>query len=67
MAIFTLPLFTILNSDLALASRYSELVQEARMRKKVFGAIEQEWQRTADALHDTRGNQPVQRRRQRAQ
>ncbi|MBP8840479.1 MAG: phosphoenolpyruvate carboxylase, partial [Giesbergeria sp.] len=37
-------------SDLALASRYSELVQDTRLRKKVFGAIEQEWQRTADAL-----------------
>ncbi len=37
-------------SDLALASRYSELVQDARLRKKVFGAIEPEWHRTADAL-----------------
>ena len=37
-------------SDLALASRYSELVQDARLRKKVFGAIEQEWHRTADVL-----------------
>ena len=37
-------------SDLALASRYSELVPDARLRKKVFAAIEQEWQRTAEAL-----------------
>lgn len=37
-------------SDLALASRYSELVSDARLRKKVFTAIEAEWQRTADAL-----------------
>ena len=37
-------------SDLALASRYSELVTDARLRKKVFGAIEAEWQRTTDAL-----------------
>nr|WP_173025749.1 phosphoenolpyruvate carboxylase [Acidovorax sp. SRB_14] len=37
-------------SDLALASRYSELVSDARLRKKVFTAIEQEWHRTADAL-----------------
>ncbi len=37
-------------SDLALASRYSELVADARLRKKVFGAIEAEWQRTSDAL-----------------
>ncbi len=37
-------------SDLALASRYSELVTDARLRKKVFTTIEAEWQRTADAL-----------------
>lgn len=37
-------------SDLALASRYSELVTDARLRKKVFTAIEGEWQRTAEAL-----------------
>ena len=37
-------------SDLALASRYSELVQDAALRKKVFGAIEAEWHRTTDAL-----------------
>ncbi|MBP7420413.1 MAG: phosphoenolpyruvate carboxylase [Burkholderiaceae bacterium] len=37
-------------SDLALASRYSELVSDARLRKKIFTAIEAEWQRTADAL-----------------
>jgi len=37
-------------SDLALASRYSELVGDARLRKKVFTAIEAEWQRTVDAL-----------------
>ncbi len=37
-------------SDLALASRYSELVTDARLRRKVFGAIEAEWQRTAEAL-----------------
>jgi len=37
-------------SDLALASRYSELVGDARLRKKIFTAIEAEWHRTADAL-----------------
>ncbi len=37
-------------SDLALASRYAELVGDARLRKKVFAAIEAEWHRTADAL-----------------
>ena len=37
-------------SDLALAARYSELVTDARLRKRVFSAIEAEWHRTADAL-----------------
>ncbi|MDB5890605.1 MAG: Phosphoenolpyruvate carboxylase [Polaromonas sp.] len=37
-------------SDLALASRYSELVSDARLRKKVFSAIEAEWHRTAEVL-----------------
>ncbi len=37
-------------SDLALASRYSELVADAKLRKKVFTAIEAEWHRTADML-----------------
>ncbi|WP_114973175.1 phosphoenolpyruvate carboxylase [Rhodoferax ferrireducens] len=37
-------------SDLALASRYSELVSDARLRKKIFTAIELEWHRTTSAL-----------------
>ena len=37
-------------SDLALASRYAGLVDNARLRKKVFAAIEAEWHLTADAL-----------------
>ncbi len=37
-------------SDLALASRYAELVPDKRLRKQVFTAIEAEWHRTADAL-----------------
>ncbi|MBH2020580.1 MAG: phosphoenolpyruvate carboxylase, partial [Burkholderiales bacterium] len=37
-------------SDLALASRYSELVADARLRKKIFSAIDAEWHRTAQAL-----------------
>ena len=37
-------------SDLALASRYSELVTDARLRKRIFTAIEAEWHRTAEAL-----------------
>jgi phosphoenolpyruvate carboxylase len=37
-------------SDLALASRYAELVPDARLRRRIFGAMEAEWQRTVDAL-----------------
>jgi phosphoenolpyruvate carboxylase len=37
-------------SDLALASRYAELVSDARLRKKVFSTIEAEWHRTTEAL-----------------
>ena len=37
-------------SDLALATRYAELVDDKKLRTKVFSAIEAEWHRTADAL-----------------
>ncbi len=37
-------------SDLALASRYSELVPDAKLRKRIFSAIEAEWNRTVEAL-----------------
>ena len=37
-------------SDLALASRYAELVADARLRKRIFAAIEAEWHRTVEAL-----------------
>ena len=37
-------------SDLALASRYAGLVDDAKLRKKIFSAIEGEWHRTAQAL-----------------
>ena len=37
-------------SDLALASRYAELVGDARLRKKIFSAIEAEWHSTVQAL-----------------
>jgi phosphoenolpyruvate carboxylase len=42
-------------SDLALASRYSELVADARLRKKIFSAIETEWHSTAQALANITG------------
>ena len=37
-------------SDLALASRYSELVSDVKLRKKIFAAIQTEWHRTADVM-----------------
>jgi phosphoenolpyruvate carboxylase len=43
-------------SDLALASRYSELVTDARLRKKIFTAIEAEWHSTAQALATITGD-----------
>ncbi|ALK88021.1 phosphoenolpyruvate carboxylase [Limnohabitans sp. 63ED37-2] len=42
-------------SDLALASRYAEMVEDARLRKKIFAAIEAEWHRTADAITQITG------------
>jgi phosphoenolpyruvate carboxylase len=43
-------------SDLALASRYAELVGDTRLRKKIFAIIEAEWHRTADALAQITGD-----------
>jgi phosphoenolpyruvate carboxylase len=37
-------------SDLALASRYAGLVGDARLRKRIFTAIEAEWHLTVEAL-----------------
>ncbi|SER87709.1 Phosphoenolpyruvate carboxylase, type 1 [Giesbergeria anulus] len=37
-------------SDLALTSRYSELVVNAKLRKRIFSAIESEWHLTTEAL-----------------
>jgi phosphoenolpyruvate carboxylase len=42
-------------SDLALASLYAELVADKRLRKRIFGAIETEWQATVDALGQITG------------
>ena len=43
-------------SDLALASRYAELVDNTRLRKKILTAIEAEWHLTADALASITGS-----------
>jgi phosphoenolpyruvate carboxylase len=42
-------------SDLALASRYAELVTDARLRKRIFMTIEAEWHRTVEALQAITG------------
>ena len=43
-------------SDLALGSRYAELVDDKRLRRKIYGAIEAEWQRTVEALQQITGD-----------
>jgi phosphoenolpyruvate carboxylase len=43
-------------SDLALASRYASLVPDARLRKKIFSAIEAEWLLTTKALAQITGD-----------
>ena len=40
----------IAKSDLAIAARYVELVEDKRMGKKIFALIKAEWQRTNHAL-----------------
>lgn len=42
-------------SDLRVASRYSELVQDETLRRTIFAAIEAEWHRTRDALRQITG------------
>jgi phosphoenolpyruvate carboxylase len=43
-------------SDLALASRYGELVEDAKLRKRIFSAIEDEWHKTVHALNLVTGD-----------
>jgi phosphoenolpyruvate carboxylase len=40
----------IAKSDLAIAARYVELVEDKKLGKKIFGLIKAEWQATSDAL-----------------
>jgi phosphoenolpyruvate carboxylase len=44
-------------SDLAIASRYAELVSDASLRATIFGRIEAEWQRTRYVLHAITGQE----------
>lgn len=45
----------IAKSDLGLASRYSDLVSDVKLRKRIFGAIEAEWNKTVNALNAITG------------
>jgi phosphoenolpyruvate carboxylase len=40
----------IAKSDLAIAARYADLVEDPKLSKRIFGLIKAEWQRTDDAL-----------------
>ena len=40
----------IAKSDMAIAARYVDLVEDRRLGKRIFARIEAEWQRTNDAL-----------------
>ncbi len=42
-------------TDLGIAARYVELVEDTRLGKRVFAAIETEWQRVSDALETITG------------
>jgi phosphoenolpyruvate carboxylase len=42
-------------SDLALASRYAELVSDKRLRQKIFTLLELEWRKTSSALQSITG------------
>jgi phosphoenolpyruvate carboxylase len=42
-------------TDLAVASNYAQLVGDAALRRRVYRAIEQEWQRSVQALRDITG------------
>jgi phosphoenolpyruvate carboxylase len=42
-------------SDIAIASRYAELVPDAELRSRVFEMIRQEWERACAALLDITG------------
>jgi phosphoenolpyruvate carboxylase len=44
-------------SDLRVAARYAELVEDKRLARRLFGAIRAEWERTRDALALISGEQ----------
>jgi len=46
-------------SDIAIASRYAELVSDAALRERIFSRLRAEWQRTIDALVTIMGQQSL--------
>jgi len=46
-------------SDLAVASRYADLVPDATLRAAVFGRIRDEWQRTVQAVKSITGHESL--------
>jgi phosphoenolpyruvate carboxylase len=46
-------------SDLAVASRYADLVPDAKLRETVFGRIRDEWQRTVRAVQAITGQESL--------
>ena len=46
-------------SDIAIASRYAELVSDTELRNRVFPRLRAEWQSTVDALLATMGQESL--------
>jgi phosphoenolpyruvate carboxylase len=43
-------------TDMGIASRYAELVEDVELRERIFGAIEREWETTVEMLFAVTGN-----------
>ncbi len=43
-------------TDMGIASRYAELVEDVALRERIFGAIEREWESTVEMLFAVTGN-----------
>jgi phosphoenolpyruvate carboxylase len=43
-------------TDMGIASRYAELVEDVELRERIFGAINDEWEGTVEMLFQVTGN-----------
>jgi len=43
-------------TDMGIASRYAQLVEDVELRDRIFGAIEREWETTVEMLFEVTGN-----------